>query len=1345
MGRPDDLSGRITPHKLQLLRAASGAAARVPSVQPASDQAADAVVPTSYMQRGMWFLDQLLKSSERSAYNVPVILRLRGALDVEILEECLSEIIRRHEVLRTVIVSEDGNPVQVIRPAGPCRIPVSDVSGCPDQHVETVISTEVSRVFDLAKGPLFRTLLVRRSSIDTTLVLTFHHAVFDGYSFGVLFDELRQLYSAFSRSESSPLAQTKAQYRDYAKWQQDMEDEGLFAAQLEYWKRELGGASSLLDMPTDRPRPAVASYAGGQFEFVIPAAETSALRELARAEQATPFIVILASYQALLSRWTGQADICIGCGTAGRSRSDWDGLIGCFVNALVIRAEVSPDMTFRELVRRARTTSLAAYDNQDVPFEQLVERLRPDRTLSYNPLYQTALVWQPLASGGLSMPGIEVEELPAGPSDSKGDLVLDIAERAEDLAASLGFRQDLFEVGSVERLAARYRVLLTAVGADPDIRIGDIDLLLPGESMALTNTHHGATRPLPRRTLPTLIEANALAAPDAIAITDGQIVLTYRQLNEQANQLAHLLIATIGDTERGTESSGGGCSIAPDHVIAVALPPTPRRIITLLAILKAGAAYLALDPAQPPTRIAHMLRDASPACVITDDDHTHLVGSAGPVLQPDHNDLARQPTTNPRTRPSPHNLAYVIYTSGTTSQPKPVAVEHSQVVSHLEWMTAEFSVSSNDVVLGHMSPSFDASVGEIWLSLMAGAALCVAPKEILADPVPLLKFAEQHGVTIAQIAPSLLAAIPAQAECATLRQVITGGEPLPTELARHFASRWNVSVASMYGPTETTVAVTCCHYNSLVNGHTVPLGRPVWNTQLYVLDPRMRPVIDGATGELYIGGAQVARGYRDHPGITAERFVPDFFGGAGGRLYRSGDICRWRSNGQLEHVGRLDHQIKVRGYRIEPGEIEAALTSHPSIRRALVVAREDSPGDRRLIAYMVLATDAGAASPDTFELREWLGRSLPSYMIPSAFVTIDSWPATMSGKIDRAALPRPDLVATAVYERPTTQTEELVAATWRNVLQADSIGVNDNFFDLGGHSLSAVRMFSHLASRFGRAIPVTTIFAHPTVRQLATWLEASVQGERETLLVPIQTAGTEPPLFLVHPVGGNVLCYGNLARQLGSERPVYGIAAKGFDGLQEPVESVNEMAASYLAAIAAQGYCGPYILGGWSIGGVIAYEMARQVQRETSLTTPVVMIDTSAKALLSAPGETAPYERVDATESLSAGELLARFGGLDEPEIDEDVPWLAERLLRVIRANVKAIKGYRPDDGYRGPILLLSAQDSLGEPADPSYGWGEWTTGKIDARIVPGDHFSMLQEPNLPVLADQLQSALEEL
>ncbi|HEX8351781.1 MAG TPA: amino acid adenylation domain-containing protein [Pyrinomonadaceae bacterium] len=1692
-------------------------------------------LPLSFAQQRLWFLQQL--EPESPAYNLPSALRLTDALDADALERSLREIVRRHESLRTTFGIDGGRPRQFIADASPVRLHVTDLSGLPDSEREAesqrLLEEEIRRPFDLARGPLFRASLLRLGEREHTLLLVMHHIVSDGWSMGVLVRELSTLYAAFRQGAEPGLAELPVQYADYAVWQREYLSGEVLEEQLRYWRGQLRGGLPALELPADRPRPAVRSYRGSEELAEVDARLAEGLRALGREGGATLFMVLLAAFDVLLYRYTGRTDLVVGTPVAGRTRAEVENLIGFFVNTLALRTELDGTVSFRELLRRVRETTVGAFAHQELPFEKVVEELRPERNTSHAPLFQVMFALQNASDDELELAGVGVEELDTETGTAKLDLRLSARETHDGLLLSIRYSTDLFDAPRIRLMLAHYRVLLEGVVADPDARVSDLPLLTAGERRQLLVEWNDTARVYPaEKCLHQLCEEQAARTPGAAAVIFEREELTYAKLNARANRLARRLRAL---------------GVGADTRVGVMMERSTELVVALLAVLKAGGAYVPLDPSYPRERLSFMLEDADCHVLLTQRRLLDgLPAGRGRVVCVDDpaafdglsaEDLAPSAT--------PDNLAYVIYTSGSTGQPKGAMNTHHAIVNRLLWMQDEYGLTASDVVMQKTPFSFDVSVWEFFWPLMTGAALVVARPEGHRDSTYLVDLILERRVTTLHFVPSMLQVFleePRVPQCASLRRVISSGEALPHALGRRFFARSGAELHNLYGPTEAAVDVTSWACRRDAKGPAVPIGRPIANIRTYVLDPRLNPVPAGVAGELHLGGRGLARGYLNRPGLTAEKFIPDPFSQEPGeRLYRTGDLARHLPGGELEYLGRIDHQVKIRGFRVELGEIEAALGAHASVRECVVTLREDG-GDRRLVAYVVGGT---GSRPEAGELRAHLRGRLPEYMVPADFVVLDALPLSPNGKVERGALPAPDVAradARSEYVAPRTPTEAALAAMWAEILRVERVGVTDNFFELGGDSIKGAVFINRLQERLGEIVHVVTIFNGPTVGQLAAyleeqyggavrrltadeltadavetaapaappralrvtemrellgrparrgardtagrnpravfvlspprsgstllrvmlaghpllfappelellsfdtlrerraafsgansfWLEGLVRavmelkgcdaaeagrvtedlearglttkecyrllqewlGERRLVdktpsyafdpsalaraeedfeeplyvhlirhpfgmirsfeearmeqiffrrehpftrrelaeltwlvshqnivsflervprgrqhrvrfeelldapeavlrglcrflgvefaaemcspyqdkrrrmtdgvhaesrmlgdvkvprhagvdarvgarwreqrglddlapetwemaaalgyqvergeaaraglegvpasgetsrpaadvareqafddpakirprrsgpspsstLVMLQPHGSRPPFFCVHPAGANTLCYAELSRQLGEGQPFYGLQAPGLDGRDEPLTNFEELAALYVDAVRSIRPRGPYLLGGWSMGGPVAFEMAQQLRGQGQAVALLAVLDSHA------PGDAAAAIPTDDETLLGmfAGNLGRRHGveleDLRGRTFDEKLarlghlaaetnalpagsdPRHVERLFRVFKANIRALVEYEPRK-YPGRVTLFRARQRFNDsPSDPLDGWGALASEGVELHVTPGTHYSMIDTPHARSLAGSLSACIE--
>ncbi|MEO6889068.1 MAG: amino acid adenylation domain-containing protein [Ktedonobacteraceae bacterium] len=1051
-------------------------------------------LPLSFAQERVWFLQQL--DPDNRSYNFQATLRLTGILDIPVLEQSLSEIISRHEIFRTTFEDSDGRPVQIIHPAQPVQIPLHDLQHIPvyqhELEAQRLIAEECQHPFTIAQLPLIRWVLLRLDEQEHILVHIEHHLVHDGWSFNVFLRELADLYCAFAAGEASPLPALPVQFADFALWQREWVHSEEAQQQLAYWQQKLAGSPPLLALPTDYPRPAVQTSHGAAPRIELPLALCAALRRMSRQEGSTLYMTMFAAFLTLLYRYSGQEDMCVGSSIANRRWRETEGLLGMLLNTTVLRADLSHNPTFEELLSRVRTLMLEAYEHQDFPFDKIVEALNPERNLSYNPLFQIMFGFHDSPLSTFKIPNLTVN-LTEGISNgsAKFDMNIVVIPRAEqhtgshhEQAAQEGitlvweYNTDLFDAATIRRMVGHYQTLLEAIVVNPRLHLSDVPLLTAEEYQQLAGWNETATDYPRQQSIASLFEMQVEQTPAATAVLFKDMRVTYQELNSRANQLAHHL-QRLG--------------VGPEILVGVYMERSLDLIIALLGILKAGGAYLPLDIAYPKERIAFMLQDTQTPVLLTQQ---HLVERLPThqaqflCLDTQIQDIAQESTHNVQQHNSPENLAYVIYTSGSTGVPKGVAVTQRNVV-RLVKETNYVSLDAGQVFLQFASISFDAATFEIWGSLLNGAKLVVFPpyKPSLQELGQVLR---QQRITTLWLTAGLFHQMVEErlADLTTVRQLLAGGDVLSVPHVQKVLRELPECVLiNGYGPTENTTFVTCYPLRADADRQlrtSVPIGYPIANTTACILDAHLQLVPVGVPGELYAGGDGVARGYLQRPELTAERFIPHPFSkSAGERLYKTGDSARYLADGAIEFLGRRDSQVKIRGFRVEPGEIEAALVQHPLIRECVVVVREDSPGDKRLVAYLVANAQS---SPASNELRSFLKETLPDYMLPSAFVYLDVFPLTPQGKVDRRALPAPESNALAqgsLDEAPRTLEEEALAKIWQDVLHVEHVSIFANFFELGGHSLLATQVISRIRQTFQRELPLRSLFEKPTVAELA--------------------------------------------------------------------------------------------------------------------------------------------------------------------------------------------------------------------------------------------------------------------
>jgi len=1328
------------------------------------------VFPASFAQQRLWFLDRL--AGGNPFYNVSTALRLTGSLNLIALEQAFNEIVRRHEILRTTFAMVEGELSQIIASELTASLPKIDLQNLPPNQQETAVKqraiAESQLPFDLEKGPLLRVQLLQLRTAEYVLFLNFHHIVADGWSIAVLIRELTSLYKAFAKNDLSPLPELPLQYADFAEWQRQWLQGEVLETQLAYWRQQLNGIA-LLNLPIARPRPPVPTYRGARQLLTLSSALSEQLNSLSKQENATLFVTLLAAFQTLLYRYTEQENIAVGTPIANRNRTELEGLIGFFVNTLVLRVDLSGNPTFHELLSRAKQVTVEAWAHQDLPFEKLVEALHPDRDLSRNPLFQISFSLQNTPAATLELPELTLSEIEFDAGTAKLDLEFNLWEDLAGIKGQLTYSTDLFDSGTIARMLNHFQTLLESIVANPKQRISDLPILTVAERhQILVDFNRSSSKIHPSFTSPyqdgepelrkielcfhQLFELQVEQAPDAIATVFEKQYLTYRELNSKANQIAHYL------QQRG---------VKPEVLVGICIDRSLDAIAGLLGIFKAGGAYLPLDPNYPQERLNFMLEDAGISILLTTQQHlTRFTAKAQPdcqipnltvvCLNRDRDAIARQSQQNPTSQVTIENLAYVIYTSGSTGKPKGVLIEHKGLSNLAVAQIETFKLQPNHRVLQFASLSFDASIFEIVMALRSGASLYLANKESLLPGKPLIQFLRDNAISHFTLPPAVLKLLP-NTELPALQTIICAGESCSLELVKLWAK--NRHFFNAYGPTEATVWSSIAR---LTDSKQLSIGRPISHTQIYILDKHLQPVPIGIPGELHVSGLGVARGYLNRSHLTLQRFISNPFSDKdGARIYKTGDLARYLPDGNIEFLGRIDAQVKVRGFRIELGEIEAVLRQHPGVQETAAIACKDSSGNQRLTAYIIPQNPI----PNPLELRNFLKSKLPPYMIPNAFEIIDYLPLTPNGKIDRRRLSSPeyltaasgdslqDSFASRAFAEPRNPTESTLAQIWASILNLDRVGITDNFFDLGGDSLLAVRLIDRINKQFQQDLPLSVLFLNPTVESLANRLNLGKNYLPNSPLVAINSQGSNPPFFCVHPIFGVVFPYYKLAEHLGKDQPFYALQPRGIEGESSPLTSIEDMAAFYIAAVREVQPQGPYFLGGWSFGGLVAFEMAQQLQKSGDRVALLAVLDTLAptptnqisfwdgcKFLLTIALRSVWPFLLDYFRLLAAGDnftgesFMSRIFKLNK---------VIKPIFAVFQANSKATLAYLPST-YQNKITLVrsTAQTSTSE-RDFTLGWSELTNGKVEVIRVPGNHLTMLREPHVQVLAEQLKQCFK--
>jgi amino acid adenylation domain-containing protein len=1306
-------------------------------------------------QERFWFLHELDPGS--SANNLAVALRLEGPFRSDLYQLAWNEILRRHEVLRTRFRVNDGRPVQIVDPPEPADVEHVDLRDQPaDQREGLAVagaSAAADRPFDLSARPPHRLMVFRLEDDIHLIVGVFHHIVCDLWSLGIISSELAQMYAALVENCSPALRRLPFQYGDYAVCHRRWVNSPALAGQLAFWRKRLRGLE-LRELPADRPRQRRPG-AGATGAIDLPPDLLPAVRALAAREGVTPFVVLIAAFLHVLGRYTGTTDVGVGTPVANRAGLNARGLIGTFVNTLVFRADLAGADTFRDLLARTRDTANGAFANQDVPFHRLVHEVRAERASSDSPLFQVLFNLQNAPVRLPRFPGLHLQHVTLPRTTSQFDLNVwvDI-----DVLKQVGYSYDtsLFDGATIERLVARYLAMLEVVVHHPERRLAEVDLLSSRERRTLLHDFNQTRVPFPPETVIDLFVRQARCTPDATAVEVAGVGTSYRDLLARAEAIGNEL-----------RSRGAGMG----SVVGICLHRSVDLVAALLGVLRSGAAYLPLDPAFPRERLAFMTRDAGAAFVLTEpslagllpDSANRLFVSA--IVAPT---LRSAPRPGSFEVPATEDLAYVIYTSGSTGRPKGVEIPHRSLTNLLRSMAALPGLQAHDRLLSVTTVSFDIAALEIFLPLVTGATIVLASRDETRDASRLAKLIDRARVTVMQATPATWrmlvdAGWPGRPSL----KILCGGEALPRDLAEQLLTRAR-SVWNLFGPTETTIWSTAERVQS--GDGPVSIGRPIANTQVYVLDPDGCPVPIGLPGELYIGGDGVARGYRGQPDLTAKRFVPDPFGVTpGARLYRTGDRVRFSADGRLEWLGRLDDQLKVRGYRVELAEVESRLLGMPGITNGAVVARHDDRGETQLAAF-VAAEDAASVNPRA--VRDYLASGLPSYMVPAYVEILDSLPMTPNGKVDRAALPRRSAwTAESSADTPASNTERQLCDIWAKLLHIRRVGVGDDFFDLGGDSLLAVRLVSAIEREIGGSLSVATLLEARTVRQLAEVVDRQREASYWKSLVIMQRDGHRPPFFCVHGVGGEVLGYKDLAARMGTDRPFVAIQAIDERRSVDPARGIASQAAAYVEEVRRFQPIGPYHIGGYSHGGRVALEMALQLEACGEDVAFLGILDTApVRRHYSSPGywlrvlrSTPRWFWHDAlrtpwSENLDrlrrAARMVARSLGFNKGS-GEAVAWYADvrdtldidGLPDTFRAryewDFRAFCSYTPA-ALCGPVTVFrAAAQPLLASHEPDLGWSAVSRGPVDVVTIPGTHTSILAEPDVTHLAKALREALE--
>ncbi|ATB48587.1 non-ribosomal peptide synthetase [Corallococcus macrosporus] len=1376
-----ELRQALAEHKpalLELLRAHDQGQGEAPIVPvPRTGPA-----PLSYGQTRLWFLDRLEPGG--TAYNLMLALQVEGHLDVAILARCFTEVIRRHEILRTRYAEHAGVPVQIVDLEPPLDFRVldeRDVLAAEPGGVEAFLLREGRRPFDLATGPLLRFLVIERGAQGQYLQLCLHHIAADVWAQAILVREIVTLYGAFASGQPSPLPQLTLQYSDFAAWQRDYLQGDVRRKLVDYWRKKLEGAPPLLELPTDHARPKAPTNRGGEVRFEVGPELTAALKAQSHAARTTPFVGMLSAFFVLLHRLTGRDDLVLGANSINRSRTELEPLVGFFVDNLVMRVDLGGDPGFATVLERVRETVLDAFAHQDLPFDLLVEELRPARSLGFNPLFQVVFAWVRASSEAQAETGLRIRPLEFEANTSRFDLSLFVDDHGDRLSARMVFSRDLFEQRTIQHYVDCFQVLLAGLVAEPQRPVGALPMLHAEDRRRVLRQWNDTGTPTEEAVcLHALIEAQALRTPDAVAVVVDDWELTYGELDQLSDRVA----AALQELDVG-----------PEVVVGVYLDRSPELIVSLLGVLKAGGAFLALDVDEPADRLRHIVADARPRVLISTEKRSErLWGMGGFVtlhVDDGYRDMPAAPGQQLRRDVLPDQLAYILYTSGSTGRPKGTELTHRSIVNYLRWSVEAYRLreGTGSPVIG--SVSFDGTLTSLFAPLLAGRALFLVPRGREIDVLTSRDYAEQ-GFSFIKMTPSHLRAFNGLGRTREVlgrtHAVVLGGEGLHgVDLAAWRAQGLPTRVINEYGPTEAAVA--CCFEALLPEGapppERVPIGRPIPHMRLYILDRHLQPVPVGVAGELYIGGVGLARGYLRRPDLTAERFVPNPFepdtaGPGGSRLYRTGDHARYLSDGRIEYLGRQDDQLKIRGHRVESGEVEAALGGHPDVVQAAVVLQRPPGGAPRLVAYVQPRT---LERPDDGDLRAALRQSLrevlPEYMLPEVIALLPELPLTPSGKIDRKALPP------VVSETPTasglvrtvarTGTEQQLQALFGELLGLSTVAPTDSFFELGGHSLLAVTLISRISEKLNIEVPLNEVFDRPTVESLASWIDehagkvTALIRQLPPCVVALKPLGRKPPLFLAPPSAGSPAVYVTLARHLDAEQPVFGFQMPGVMDDQQPPETIEDTAALYVAALRQVQPRGPYRIAGWSYGGLVVCEMARQLEALGEQVALLGLIDGAALDRLAAHDGT-PQEIPAGSQLLKVlGEaqmprdyaslrLIGEWMGISLPETWTDLlrrgtDGQYSYLWRFLRDSALTARNFLSTrrseqlytfSSYGGAATLYRTGPVTvgGDPLVDSV--RRFALAGTEVIPVPGNHMTLIMdERNVVVLANEIQKCLD--
>ncbi len=1366
--------------------------------------------PLSFSQEWMWILDRLEPGNP--AYNRPTNIRLTGSLNVTALLNAINSIVRRHEVLRTTFPMVDGQPIQTIAPSLTLKLPIIELSNLalkePETEIKRIAVSEAQQRFDLSKLPLIQAKLLRLSEEEHILLLSMHHIIFDGWSVGVLLEELAAYYQAFVSGKPPSLPPLPIQYADFAIWQrQQLQGERLESG-LDYWKKQLGGNLPILELPTDRMRSPQQTWRGAKLDLLLPPNLKRSLKELSLNEGVTLFMTLLTAFQILLYRYTGEEDIIVGTPVAGRDRAETEKAIGVFINTIPLRTQLNGNLSFRKLLAKVREVAYLAYSYQEIPFYKLVQSLQLKRDLSHTPIFVVLFQLRNLPSQVVDLEGLRIENCQLETGGAMLDLALEIEEQPEGLSCHFKYNSDLFDANTIERMAGHFQVLLEGIVTNPQQQVSQLPLLTQGEQHQLLIEWNNTANYYPQdKCIHQLFEEQVQLTPDAVAVVFDTERLTYRQLNNRANQLAHYL-----------RSKG----VAPEVLVGICVERSVEMLVGLLGILKAGGAYVPLDSSYPKERIAYMLEDSEVSVLLTQSSFVEKLPSnilMVVLLDTVEQSIASQTQENPVNQTKPDNLAYIIYTSGSTGKPKGVAVTHLGI-NRLVKNTNYIKLEPSDRVAQISNASFDAATFEIWGALVNGAQLVGIPQEVALSPEKFVTHILQKQINVVFLTTALFnqfaTLIPGAFK--PLKYLLFGGEAVnPTSVKKVLEHGAPEKLLHVYGPTENTTFSSWYLIEEVAdNATTIPIGTPIANTQIYILDNHLQPVPIGIPGEIHLGGAGLARGYLNRPEITSQKFIPNPCGKPGSRLYKTGDLARYMPDGNIEYISRIDNQVKIRGFRIELCEIEAELTKYPQVKEAVAIARVDIPGDKRLVAYVV--SECENADILITNLRGFLKQKLPQYMIPNAFCVLDALPLTPNGKVDRKALPAPDnsMPQAETFVAPRNSLELQLAQIWEKVLGIQPIGVTDNFFELGGHSLLTVRLVAEIEKVTQKKLPLAALFQFTTIEQILSVITnkkvadnanchlspelppldeddlralltvaAGRKGARlrpDSLMNAIRSQGDKPPLFYCANATKEI---SSLAHYLGEEQPVY-LLQSGFGVFirkeQRTEDNIKAVAARHVRDILVINPTGPYLVVGYSFGKFVAYEVAFQLEQQGKQVKMLAILDTSGSALMyncvRKVLQAVELFALTITQELFRGswhsftrELNSLFSRVKDnltPKHTLNIfkPFSSKIFIdKHLKSNtnegclpyhptaqntkspVGGNKGLYHMQGYQGKITLFLAlvvRDRRFKILRWLFPLMGWEQHLVDTIKVPGNHYTMVYETHARVLADRLKTCIDK-